>query len=281
MVLSSFIITFRETLEAALVVGIILAYLIKIKQEKYNNVVYLGIISAVIASIIGAFLFTTLAGGFTGRAEEIFEGAAMIFAAFLITFMIIWMLNQKHIVVNLHKKVDKEVGEHHRAGLFFIVFTSVFREGIETVIFLGAASFASAENNIFGASLGIIAAIILGYAMFIWSKKINIKAFFNITSILLVLFAAGLVAHGVHEFEEAGLLNPIIEHVWDINPAAPLAEKGIYPTLHENGMIGSFLKGMFGYNGNPSLLEFLFYIGYFVLILLIYRRIENKNFVKA
>src|SRR3989338_4982332 len=280
MVLSSFIITFRETLEAALVVGIILAYLIKIKKERYNNVVYLGIVSAVIASIIGAFLFNMLAGGFTGRAEEIFEGIAMIFAAFLITFMIIWMLNQKHIVVDLHKKVDKEVDEQHRAGLFFLVFTSVFREGIETVIFLGAASFVSVENNVLGALLGIIAAIILGYAMFIWSKKINIKAFFNVTSVLLILFAAGLVAHGIHEFEEAGILNPGVEHVWDINPAAPLAEEGIYPALHENGIVGSFLKGMFGYNGNPSLLEVLFYFGYFVVIFLVYRRIERKNFVK-
>ena len=280
MVLSSFIITFRETLEAALVVGIILAYLIKIKKERYNNVVYLGIVSAVIASIIGAFLFNMLAGGFTGRAEEIFEGIAMIFAAFLITFMIIWMLNQKHIVVDLHKKVSKEISESHRAGLFFLVFTSVFREGIETVIFLGAASFASAENNIVGALLGITAAIILGYAMFIWSKKINIKAFFNVTSILLILFAAGLVAHGIHEFEEAKLLNPIMEHVWDINPAAPLAEKGIYPALHENGIVGSFFKGMFGYNGNPSLLEILSYLGYFVVIFLIYKGIERKNSVK-
>ncbi|MDP3765592.1 MAG: FTR1 family protein [Nanoarchaeota archaeon] len=281
MVLSSFIITFRETLEAALVVGIILAYLIKIKKEKYNNIVYLGIVSAVIASIIGAFLFNMLAGGFTGRAEEIFEGIAMLFAAFLITFMIIWMLNQKHIVVDLHKKVDKEVGEHHRAGLFFLVFTSVFREGIETVIFLGAATFASAENNIVGALLGIIAAIILGYAMFIWSKKINIKVFFNVTSILLILFAAGLVAHGIHEFEEAKLLNPIIEHVWDVNPAAPLAEKGIYPSLHENGIVGSFLKGMFGYNGNPSLLEVLSYFGYLIVIFLVYRKIEGKNSIRA
>ena len=267
-------------MEAALIIGIILAYLIKTKREKYNNIVYLGIVSAVIASIIGAFLFNMLAGGFTGRAEEIFEGAAMIFAAFLITFMIIWMLNQKHIVVDLHKKVDKEIGEQHKAGLFFLVFTSVFREGIETVIFLGAASFVSVENNVLGALLGIIAAIILGYAMFIWSKKINIKAFFNVTSVLLILFAAGLVAHGIHEFEEAGILNPGVEHVWDINPAAPLAEEGIYPALHENGIVGSFLKGMFGYNGNPSLLEVLFYFGYFVVIFLVYRRIERKNFVK-
>ena len=268
-------------MEAALIIGIILAYLIKTKREKYNNIVYLGIVSAVIASIIGAFLFNMLAGGFTGRAEEIFEGAAMIFAAFLITFMIIWMLNQKHIVVDLHKKVDKEIGEQHRAGLFFLVFTSVFREGIETVIFLGAASFVSVENNVLGALLGIIAAIILGYAMFIWSKKINIKAFFNVTSILLILFAAGLVAHGIHEFEEAKLLNPIIEHVWDINPAAPLAEKGIYPALHENGMIGGLLKGLFGYNGNPSLLEVLFYLVYLAVIFLVYRRIEGKKSIKV
>ncbi len=80
--ISSFIITFRETLEVALIIGIILAYLIKTKKIKYNNIVYLGIVSAIIASVIGAFLFSMLAGGFTGRAEEIFEGVAMLFAAF-------------------------------------------------------------------------------------------------------------------------------------------------------------------------------------------------------
>ena len=117
MVLSSFIITFRETLEAALIVGIILAYLIKTKRERYNNIVYLGIASAIIASIIGSFLFNSLAGGFTGRAEEIFEGISMIFAAFLITFMILWMLKQKHIVVELHEKVDREIHEQHKAGV--------------------------------------------------------------------------------------------------------------------------------------------------------------------
>src|SRR3989338_6827933 len=125
--ISSFIITFRETLEAALIVGIILGYLIKTKREKYNNVVYLGIISAIVASIIGAFLFNSLAGGFEGRAEEIFEGVAMLFAAFLTTFMIIWMLKQKHIVLDLHKRVDQEVGEQHKAGLFLLVFISVLR----------------------------------------------------------------------------------------------------------------------------------------------------------
>ena len=273
MVLSSFIITFRETLEAALIVGIILAYLIKTKRERYNNIVYLGIASAIIASIIGYFLFNSLAGGFTGRAEEIFEGISMIFAAFLITFMILWMLKQKHIVVELHEKVDREIHEQHKAGLFFLVFISVFREGIETVIFLGAASFVAADNNLFGAILGIFAAIVLGYVIFVGSKKINIKVFFNVTSVILILFAAGLAAKGVHELEEAKIIPVYAEHVWDINPE--LNPDGTYPALHEKGSVGSILKDMLGYNGDPSLTEVASYMAYLLLIFILYKNIDR------
>lgn len=272
--ISSFIITFRETLEAALIVGIILAYLIKTKKEKYNNVVYLGIVSAIVASIVGAFLFNSLAGGFTGRAEELFEGIAMLFAAFLITFMILWMLKQKHIVLELHQKVNKEIKEQHKVGLFFLVFISVLREGIETVIFLSAANYVSTvENSLVGAFLGIIAAVILGYAMFVGSKKINIKSFFNVTSFILILFAAGLVAHGIHEFQEAKVVPTYIEHVWDINP--PVNADGSYPTLHEKGTIGSIGKGLLGYNGNPSLIEVLSYLGYLILIFILWGNINK------
>lgn len=272
--ISSFIITFRETLEAALIVGIILAYLIKTKKEKYNNVVYLGIVSAIVASIVGAFLFNSLAGGFTGRAEDLFEGIAMLFAAFLITFMILWMLKQKHIVLELHQKVNKEIKEQHKVGLFFLVFISVLREGIETVIFLSAANYVSTvENSLVGAFLGIIAAVILGYAMFVGSKKINIKSFFNVTSFILILFAAGLVAHGIHEFQEAKVVPTYIEHVWDINP--PVNADGSYPTLHEKGTIGSIGKGLLGYNGNPSLIEVLSYLGYLILIFILWGNINK------
>ncbi len=272
--ISSFIITFRETLEAALIIGIILAYLIKIKKEKYNNVVYLGIGSAIVASIISAFLFNSLAGGFTGRAEEIFEGIAMLFASFLITFMILWMLKQKHIVLELHRKVDKEITKQHKVGLFFLVFVSVLREGIETVIFLSAASFvATTENSIMGALLGIITAIILGYAMFVGSKKINIKTFFNVTSIILILFAAGLTAHGIHEFQEAKVIPIYIEHVWDINPK--VNPDGSYPLLHEKGGIGSIAKGLLGYNGDPSFIEVISYFAYLVLIIFLWKNINR------
>lgn len=264
--MQSFIITFRETLEVALIVGIILSYLTKTKQTKYNNIVYIGIISGVVASIIGALLFTVIAGGFTGRAEEIFGGITMLFGALLLTTMILWMMKQKHIARELEDKVSRELAEVHKSGLFLLVFVAVLKEGIETVIFLGATSFVSPNNNMIGALVGITVAIFLGYAIFVGSMKINIKKFFNITSILLILFAAGLVAHGIHEFQEAKIIPTVIGHVWNINPI-----------LDENGYIGSILNGLFGYNGSPSLIEVLSYLIYLVCVLVLWRNIEKVH----
>src|SRR3989338_66136 len=273
--IASFIITFRETLEAALIVGIILGYLVRTKQTKYNKTVYTGVVTGIIASIIGAFLFVRLAGGFEGNAEQIFEGITMLFGAFLLTTMILWMMKQKHIAKELQHRVATELAEAHKFGMFLLVFIAVLREGIETVIFLGAASFVSTNNNLIGASAGILAAIFLGYAIFIGSIKMDIKKFFNITSILLVLFAAGLVAHGIHELGEAKIIPSIIEHVWDINQ--PLNPDGRYMLLHERGYIGSILVGLFGYNGNPSLVEVLAYLGYLAIVFILWKNIEKVH----
>src|SRR3989344_6606840 len=122
----SFIITFRETLEAALIVGVILSYLFKIRQIKYNNIVYVGIGSAIVASIIGAIIFNNLAGGFTGRAEEIFEGVTMLVGAVLLTTMIIWMMKQKQMMVKLEDKVATEIGEGHQNWIYFFFFFFFF-----------------------------------------------------------------------------------------------------------------------------------------------------------
>lgn len=269
-----FIITFRETLEAALIVGIILSYLIKTHQTGYKKIVYWGTGSGVAASILGAFIFTTFAGGFTGRAEEIFEGVTMLIGAALLTTMILWMMRQKHIARELEQRVATELAADVRGvGLFFLVFVAILREGIETVIFLSSASFASGDNIMIGAITGIIAAILAGYAIFVGSMNIKIKMFFNLTSILLILFAAGLVAYGVHELQEAGIMPTVIEHVWDINP--PIHSDGSYPLLHEKGYIGTIFQGLFGYNGNPSLIETLSYGGYLVLVFILWAKREN------
>lgn len=275
--IADFIITFRETLEAALIIGIILSYLAKTKQTKYNSVIYLGVFAGIVASIFGAFLFNSFAGGFTGRTEQIFEGVTMLFGAILLTTVILWMFKQTHLAKDLEQRVNAKVLQASKIGLFLLIFVAVLREGIETVIFLRAASFVSGGNSLMGALLGVVVAIFIGYLIFVGSKKINLQKFFTITSILLILFAAGLVAHGVHEFQEAAIVPTFVEHVWDINPSAPLAEQGIYPLLHEKGYIGNILKGLFGYNGNPSLLEVLSYLIYLGIAFVLWKRIARKN----
>ena len=197
----------------------------------------------------------------------------MLVGAALLTTMILWMMKQKHIASELEHRVAAELGEAHAFGLFSLVFVAVLREGIETVIFLGAAKFVSANNTMIGALGGIVTAIVLGYAIFVGSMKVNIKAFFNATSVLLILFAAGLTAYGVYELQEAGIIPTVIEHVWDINPA--VNPEGSYPLMHEKGYIGSILRGLFGYDGNPSLIEALSYLAYLVVVFAVWRKIER------
>lgn len=270
----SFIITFREALEAALIFGIIISFLSRTDQTKYNNIVYLGATAGIVGSIIGAFLFNHVAGGFSGTAEQIFEGFTMLIGAVLLTTMILWMMKQKHVAKELEEKVSTEITEAHKLGLFFLVFIAILREGVETVIFLEASSFVSGENTIIGAVLGIVAAISLGYAVFVGSMKIKLKKFFNVTSILLILFAAGLVAHGVHELQEAGIIPIVVEHIWDVNPA--VNPNGSYSVLHEKGLIGSIFVSLFGYNGNPSLLEASSYLAYLTFVFLLWKKIERS-----
>jgi len=261
--LQSFVILFREALEAALVVGIVLGYLVRTGQNEYRKSVYLGLAAGVGASILGAIGFQLLAGGFSGRAEEIFEGITMLAGAILLTTLIVWVIRKSGQTAELERKVASRIGGTRRAGLFLLIFFSVLREGIESVIFLGAARFASGENNLIGAGLGLIAAIILGLLLFRGALRINLRSFFTATNVLLILFAAGLVAGGVHELQEAGVIPIVIEHVWDINPRV-VGEA--YPLLHENGLIGSIAKGLFGYNGNPSMIEVVAYLVYLIAV---------------
>ena len=265
--LQSFIILFRETLEAALVIGIVLGYLVRTGQSEYKKSVYLGLAAGVGGSVLGAFGFQLLAGGFSGRAEEIFEGITMLAGAILLTTLIAWIIRKSAKAAELERKVASRIDGTRRAGLFLLIFFAVLREGIESVIFLSAARFASGENNLVGAGLGLAVAVVLGLLLFRGALRVNLRSFFTATNILLILFAAGLMAGGVHELQEAGLIPIVLEQVWDINPS--LVGDG-YPVLHENGLLGSLAKGLFGYNGNPSLIEVLVYVIYLIAVLSIW-----------
>ena len=253
------LITLREGLEAALIVGIVLAVLRRLGEIGRRRAVWAGTAAAVLVSIAGGLGLNALGVAFEGHGEEVFEGTAMLLAAAVLTWMIIWMQRQgRQIELGLEEDVRRATTAGSAWALFSLAFIAVVREGIETVLFLTAASFsATPVQTLLGGALGLAAAIIVGVLVFGVGRQVPLRPFFRVTGILLILFAAGLVAHGVHELQEAGILPTIIEHVWDINHV-----------VDEGGGVGTFLKAIFGYNENPSLIEVLSYVGYFSALLL-------------
>jgi len=254
------LITLREGLEAALVVGIVLSVLRKLGQDNRSRSVWVGVAAAAIVSAGAGLALYSLGIAFEGRGEEIFEGFAMLLAASMLTWMIFWMQRQgRQIQATIESDVRQAVTAGSMWGLFMLAFIAVLREGIETALFLTAAAYsATPAPTLIGGTIGLLIAVVLGWSMFAAGKQLNVRAFFRVTSILLLLFAAGLVAHGVHELQEAALLPTIVEHVWDINHI-----------LDENGSMGTFLKALFGYNGNPSLIEVFSYGLYLFAISLV------------
>jgi high-affinity iron transporter len=273
--LASFLITFREALEAALIIGIIAAYVAKLGRKDLNRYINLGIVCAIFASVAVALVFNAVYGELQGTAEQLFEGAAALAAAIVLTYMIFWMAhNAKEIKGEVQQKIDLSISKGQKLGIATLSFVAVFREGVETVLFLGTLAIQSPIDTIIGFMIGLVLVIALSFIMFKGIYRLDVSRFFRYTSVLLIIFSAGLVATSVHEFNEAGIIPEIIEHVWDINP--PQNPDGSYPAFHENGFIGGSLKALIGYNGNPSLTEVLAYIGYWIIIGIFVRRSYRK-----
>lgn len=255
--LPSFTLSLREGLEAALIIGIVLGSLRQMQRTELKPVIWFGVLSAVLVSLVGALVLNLVGAEFEGRAEELFEGFAMLFAAGLLTWMIFWMRRQgASLKQELEADVRRVVVKSGATALFILVFLSVAREGLELALFLFAAGVDSEATPIItGAALGLLVSAVLGWILFASTRRLSLRNFFRVTNMLLIIFAAGLVAHGVHELNEAGLIPPIIEHVWDTNGF-----------INENSTAGELLKALVGYNGNPSLTEVISYIGYFVIL---------------
>ena len=265
--LPSYLLSLREGIEAALIVGIVLGALRQMRRTDLSSAVWIGVLSASMLSVLAGVLLTVLGLSFEGQSEQLFEGVAMLLAAGVLTWMIFWMSRQaRNIKGELESGVHKAAFEGGRRGLFALAFLAVLREGIELALFLVASVFASdVQQTLIGAFLGLGTAILLGWSLFATTVRLDLRRFFQVTGFLLVLFAAGLVAHGVHEFNEAGVIPAVIEHVWDVNPL-----------LDENATLGSMLKALFGYNGNPSLTEVLSYFAYFAAIF-VGLRLSERN----
>jgi high-affinity iron transporter len=178
--------------------------------------------------------------------------------------MVFWMRKQAvNIRGELQSQIRSVLTSGSSFGLVVIAFVAVVREGLETVLFLFAATRVDGSVVLFtlGGLLGLAIAVVIGYGIYKGTSKLNLRTFFNATGLVLIIFAAGLLAHGIHEFHEAEIIAPVVEHIWDINPILP-----------ENSTFGQFLKAIFGYNGNPSLVEVAAYVTYLALTLVSYFR---------
>jgi high-affinity iron transporter len=246
----SLLVTLREGLEAGLVVVIILTYLRNAGQRSYWKYALLGTAAAVGVSLLVGTVIFVAAGEFEGRAEQVFEGSAMLTAVAVLSWMIVWMKSQAaHIRGQLQAQVQSALVVGSALALAAIPFVAVLREGIETALFMFAAARTSTPvESSLGAALGLAGALALSYAFYRGGRRINLRLFFNVTGVLLILFAAGLLAQGIHEFHEASLVPPVVEHVWDVNGF-----------LSDGEGVGEWLKGILGYNAEPSLVEVVAY----------------------
>src|SRR4030095_5728978 len=224
--LPTYLLSLREGLEAALIIGILLGALSKIRRTDLSPTLWLGTLSAIGVSILTAVLLTTFGMSLEDPAEAIFEGITMLIAAGILTWMIFWMSKQvRFIKSELEAGVNKQEASTGKRAVFWLAFVAVVREGVELALFITAAFFAGdvshATSNIIQTLAGTIlcvgTAALLSWTLFATTVRLDLRRFFQVTGLLLILFAAGLVAHGVHEFNEVGWIPSMIEHVWNMD----------------------------------------------------------------
>ncbi len=258
---SAFFVTLREGLEAALIVGIIVAYLVKVGRRDAIRLVAYGVAAAVAVSVaVGVVVFATV-GELPEVAQETFEGIAAVLAVVVLTWMLFWMRRQGRAMQGeLETSVAAALDRGSTLALAGLAFVAVVREGLETVLFM-LAIVGSSEDvvaTMLGATLGLVTAVAIGYAIFAMGVRVNLRQFFTATGILLIFVAAGLLAHAVHAFTEAG---------WLPETAVAFDLSGV---LDRDGLIGSMLAGLFGYRPAPTWSELIAYFAYLIPVLVIF-----------
>lgn len=261
----------REGVEAALIVAIVCSYLARTGNARHFGKIWVGVGAAVAASsALGIVIFLTV-GGLEAPYEQIFDGAMMLVAAGVVTWMLFWMRRQARSVKgDLQRAVDRVLTEGTAWGLAVLAFTAVIREGVETALFLvgqatAAAGGSSGEGGalavLAGAVVGLGIAVALGYGLYRGSRVLNLQTFFRWTGVLLIFIAAGLLSHAVHEFVEIGWIGIGTSTAFDISALLP----------HDEG-IGLFLRAIFGYTSSPEWATLTIWATYVVVVLALYLR---------
>ena len=262
--LGQYLITFREVLEAALITSIVLSYLYRTGRKPLAKYIWYGVISATITSIILGISIWLVYGTLTKPIQVLFEGITALFAVAVLSSMIYWMATKgKELKSEMEKKIESIATRGAILGLVSFAFIAVFREGLETILFLTPFLVTDTVGTISGALLGIATSLALAYGIFVLGKKINIRKFFYFTSILLVLLAAGLAGYGIHELIEYTGNEPwgvLGQSAYNLN----LASDNIF---HHKGIVGSIFAVMFGYTANAEWARVIVHLSYISIVL--------------
>lgn len=264
---ANYLIGLREGLEATLVVVLLMAYLVKTDRRHLIPRLWVGVGAAVAISIGFGALLTFGPRGLTFEAQEAIGGTLSIVAVGLVTWMVFWMARTARTLgSDLKSKVDQFSGGAGW-GLVIVAAVAVGREGLETALFLWAAAQATGETTqpLLGALLGLITAVFLGYLLHRGVLKVNLAKFFTWTGAALIVIAGGVLAYGVHDLQEAGILPGLNSLAFDVSGAVP-----------PSSWYGTLLKGTLNFSPATTWLEALVWVLYVVPVMFLYLRINRK-----
>jgi len=254
-VFANYLIGLREGLEASLVVCILIAYLVKTGRKDRLGPVWTGVASAVVVSMAFGAVLQFGSNQLSFEAQEALGGSLSIIAVGLVTWMVFWMKRTaRHLKSELHGKLDAALAMG-TVALVVTSFLAVGREGLETALFIWTAVQATGDgwNPLVGAVLGLITSAVLGWLFYRGALKINLAKFFTWTGGMLVVVAAGVLAYGVHDLQEAGWIPGLHELAFDISSTIPA-----------DSWYGTLLKGVFNFQPNPTVVQVVIWLLYLV-----------------
>lgn len=252
---SNYLIGLREGLEAALIVSILATYLVRTNRRDAFKYIWIGVAAAVAVSIgVGALLSFTESKLLEGvHAEELFVGTMSFIAVGFVTYMIMWMRKAgSSMSSELSGKLETALVAGS-ATIILTAFAAVAREGVETAVFVFAATKIAGQTAgaILGVTLGLITSVVLGYLIYRRAVKINLKKFFTVTGYFLILVAAGVLSYAIHEFQEIGLLPGDGSLAFDVSHA-----------INEEGWLGAIASGVFNFDPDTTWVQLVAWIVY-------------------
>jgi len=269
-VFSNFLIGLREGLEASLVVGILVAYLVKTGRSNRLVPLWIGVALAAAASLGFAAVLHFTSNELSETAEQIFAGVMSIIAVAFVTWMVFWMRSTSRTMkAELHGKLDA-AAEMGSVAIAVMAMVAVAREGLETALFLwtNEKAMGAASHPAVGGLLGIAAAVLLGYLIYRQAVAVNLAKFFKVTGALLIVIAAGVLSAGVHELQEAGIIG-----------GEDSVALNITSWYSADAWYGSLLRGIFNFTPTLTVLQVVVWFAYLVPVLVLFFR-PSRTVVK-